>query len=195
MHEPGRHSSEPSDEILAQRVQRGDRDALERLVRRYLRPIHAVTASYLAERADAEDAVQETFLRALDRIAGYQPGRSFAPWLYQIARNVARDRLATSARRRTEPLPVSVLEEPSPGADVVMERAEIRHVVDAAISDLPEQRRTAFRLHDVEGYTMNEIARIMGLSSGTIRSHVHYARRALRVALASRLGEPKNAGG
>lgn len=194
MHEPGR-SSEPSDEVLAQRVQQGDRDALERLVGRYLRPIHAVTASYLAERADVEDAVQETFLRALDRIAGYQPARPFAPWLYQVARNVARNRLATSARRRTEPLPVSGLEEPTPGPDVVMERAEIRQLVDAAIGDLPEQQRTAFRLHDVEGYTTNEIARIMGLSSGTIRSHVHYARRALRMALATTLDEPGNTGG
>ncbi len=175
-------------------MQQGNRDALEQLVGRYLRPIHAVTASYLAEQADVEDAVQETFLRALDRIASYQPGRPFAPWLYQIARNVARDRLAASARRRMEPLPVTGLKESAPGPEVVMERAEIRQRVDAAIGDLPEQQRTAFRLHDVEGYTTNEIARIMGLSAGTIRSHVHYARRALRMALASSLGEPKNAG-
>lgn len=176
-------------------MQHGDREALERLVRRYLRPIHAVTASYLPERADVEDAVQDTFLRALDRIAGYEPTRPFAPWLYQIARNVARDRLTTSARRRTEPLPAGGLEEPAPGPEVVLERAEVRRLVDLGIADLPEQQRTAFRLHDVEGYTTNEIARIMGLSSGTIRSHVHYARRALRTAFASSLGEPRNAGG
>jgi RNA polymerase sigma-70 factor (ECF subfamily) len=76
-----------------------------------------------------------------------------------------------------------------------MERVEIRQLVEAAISNLPEQQRTAFRLHDVEGYTTNEIARIMGLSSGTIRSHVHHARRALRVVLASSLGEQRHAGG
>lgn len=190
-------SGEPSDEVLARRVQQqGDRDALERLVRRYLRPIHAVAASYLAERADVEDAVQETFLRALGRIAGYQPARPFAPWLYQIARNVARDRRATSERRRrTEPLPVGGVEEPSPGPELVTERAEIRRLVDAAVGDLPEQQRTAFRLHDVEGYTTDEIARIMGLTTGTIRSHLHHARRALRVALAGRLGETEKGGG
>lgn len=195
MHEPGRGSAEASDEVLAQRIQEGDRDALERLVGRYLRPIHAIIASYQAERADVEDTVQETFLRAIDRIASYQPARPFAPWLYQIARNVARDRLVLSARRPTEPLPAAGVEEPTSGPDVVMERAEIRRLVDAAIAELPEQQRTAFRLHDVEGYATTEIADIMGLSPGTVRSHVHHARRALRSALASSLGEQRNAGG
>jgi RNA polymerase sigma-70 factor, ECF subfamily len=193
VHDSEGRSGESSDEFLAQRVQHGDRDALERLVGRYLRPIHAVTASYLGERADVEDAVQDTFLRALHRIAAYQPSRPFAPWLYQIARNVARDRLARSARRRTDPLPVSGLEDAAPGPDVVVQRRQIRQLVEEAMRELPEQQRTAFRLHDVDGYTATEVARIMGLSTGTIRSHLHHARRALRHALAGRLGEPKNA--
>jgi RNA polymerase sigma-70 factor (ECF subfamily) len=193
--EPGRSIGEPSDEELARRVQDGEREALEQLVRRYLRPIHAVTASYLAEQADVEDAAQETFLRAIEGIAGYQPTRPFAPWLYQIARNVARDRLAANARGRMDPLPLGEVESPGPDPELAMEHTEIRQLVEAAIGDLPEQQRTAFRLHDVEGYETSEIARIMGLTAGTIRSHVHYARRALRVALASRLGEPKNARG
>jgi RNA polymerase sigma-70 factor (ECF subfamily) len=188
-------SGEPSDENLARRVQGGDRDALEQLVRRYLRPIHAVTASYLAEPADVEDAAQETFLRALDGIAGYQPARPFAPWLYQIARNVARDRLAASARWPEDPLPLTEVEAPAPDPELAMERTEIRQLVDAAMAGLPEQQRTAFRLHDVDGYATIEIGRIMGLTAGTIRSHVHHARRALRDALASRLGEPRNPGG
>lgn len=194
MHDSGRRTGEPGDELLARRVQRGDGAALEVLVGRYVRPIHAVTTSYLAERADVEDAVQETFLRALDRIASYDSERPFAPWLYQIARNVARDRLAVRARRSTEPLSDHQLQDPAPGADVVLERAEIRHMVDAAIGRLPEQQRTAFRLHDVDGYTTTEIALIMGVSPGTIRSHVHHARRALRASLAGRLREPTNTG-
>jgi RNA polymerase sigma-70 factor, ECF subfamily len=193
VHEPGRRSSEPSDEVLAERVQRGDREALERLVMRYLRPIHAVTASYLSERADVEDAVQETFLRVLDRIATYQPARPFAPWLYQIARNVARDRITTNTRRGTEPLPDDSVAGTAADPELVLEQNEIRRHVATAIAELPEQQRTAFRLHDVEGYTTNEIARIMGLSPGTVRSHVHYARRALRRTLASVLREPRNA--
>lgn len=170
------------DEALARRVRRGDRDALERLVRRYLRPIHAVAASYLSEPADIEDAAQETFLRALRGIEAYDPERPFAPWLYQIARNVARNRVAARARWRTE-VPSRPLPSRGPGPDVVLERSEIRARVDAALARLPERRRTAFRLSDVEGHPTAEVARLMGLSPGTVRSHVHHARRALRAAL------------
>jgi RNA polymerase sigma-70 factor, ECF subfamily len=185
--DPGDRAGEPPDELLAQQAADGDRDALERLVRRYLRPVRAVTASLLREPADVDDAVQETFRRAMDGLAGYRTGRPFAPWLYQIARNVARSRLTVRARwSGVGPLPAAGLEEPSPGPDVLLERAELRRLVGQAIDELPEQRRTAFRLHDVEGYATDEVARIMGLTVGTVRSHVHHARRALRVALTAR---------
>lgn len=182
------------DEALACRVQRGDRDALEQLVRRYLRRVHAVAASYLSEPADIEDAAQETFLRALRAIETYDPQRPFAPWLYQIARNVARNRVAAGARWRTELLSEKV-QSALPGPDVVLERSEIRARVDAAMARLPEQQRTAFYLSDVEGYATGEVARIMGLSPGTVRSHIHHARRALRAALADSREEVKNTGG
>jgi len=170
------------DESLARRVQCGDADALEQLVRRYLRPIHAVAASYLSGHADIEDAAQETFLHVLRGIEAYDAGRPFAPWLYEIARNVARNRLAADARLRTERLSVEL---PSriAGPDVVLERSEIQARVTVALAALPERRRTAFYLSDVEGYPTEEIARIMGLSTGTVRSHVHHARRALRTYL------------
>ncbi|HUF51002.1 MAG TPA: RNA polymerase sigma factor [Longimicrobiales bacterium] len=187
MHEAGRRTTEPPDEHLAERVQRGDRAALEQLVARYLRPIHAVIASYLRERADVEDAVQDAFMRALERIGGYQSSRPFAPWLYQVARNVARDRLTAHARTHTEPLPPVGPETAAPGPDTLAERGEIRELVERAIGDLPEQQRVAFRLHDVDGYSTTEIARIMEVAEGTVRSHVHHARRALRKALAGML--------
>jgi RNA polymerase sigma-70 factor (ECF subfamily) len=181
------------DEALARRVQRGDRDALEQLVRRYVRPIHAVVASYLSDPADVEDAAQETFLRALRAIEGYDPSRPFAPWLYQIGRNVARNHLAARARWRTEFLSEK-LQSALPGPDAVQERSDIRARVDAAMTRLPERQRTAFYLSDVEGYATEEVARIMGLAPGTVRSHVHYARTALRAALAESREQVENAG-
>jgi RNA polymerase sigma-70 factor, ECF subfamily len=182
------------DEALVRRVQRGDVGALEQLVRRYVRPIHAVAASYLSEPADVEDAAQETFLRALRAIEGYDSDRPFAPWLYQIARNVARNHLAAGARSRTELLSEK-LQSALPGPDVVLERSDTRARVDAAMTRLPEQQRTAFYLSDVEGYATSEVARIMGLSTGTVRSHVHHARTALRTALAESGQQAENTGG
>ncbi|NIR45533.1 MAG: sigma-70 family RNA polymerase sigma factor [Gemmatimonadetes bacterium] len=181
----------PADSELAQRTQAGDRDAFELLARRYLRPIHSVVASFLSERAEIEDAAQETFLRALDRIQTFDPDRPFAPWLYQIARNVARNRRKRG--RREEPL--SDIErsaasgEPAPSARV--ERDELRRLLAAAIDELPQQRRTAFTLTDIEEYPMTEVARLMGLSAGTVRSHVHHARRALRDRLSPLLENQK----
>ena len=163
-------------------------------MRRYVRPIHAVAASFLSEPADVEDAAQETFLRALGAIETYDPGRPFAPWLYQIARNVARNRVAVRARSHAE-VPSRELPSRLPGPDAVLERSEIRARVDAAIARLPERQRTAFRLCDVEGYATGEVARIMGLSPGTVRSHVHHARRSLRAVLAETREEVKNTGG
>lgn len=182
------------DEALARRVQGGDERALEQLVRRYLRPIRVIVTSYVAEPADAEDAAQETFLRALRAIESYDPERPFAPWLYQIARNVARNHVAARARWQAE-APPTTLPSRLPGPDVVLERAEIRMLVRAALARLPEQRRTAFYLSDVEGYPTEEIARLMGRSPGTVRSHVHHARRALRAALAVSPERVDNTGG
>jgi RNA polymerase sigma-70 factor (ECF subfamily) len=190
---PGNHgisgtAVDPTDGSLARRVRDGDRQAFEQLARRYLRPIHAVVASYLRESADVEDAAQETFLRALDRIHTFDPERPFAPWLYQIARNVARNRVKALGTRRTEPLDGQQLPTGRDDPAARLERQEIRHLVDRAVARLPEQQRTAFRLFDIEEYAAEEIARLMGISAVTVRSHVHHARRALRAELAPLLG-------
>jgi len=177
------------DGSLARRVRSGDRWAFEQLARRYLRPVYAVVASYLAEPADVEDAAQETFLRALERIRTFDPERPFAPWLYQIARNVARNRRTWLRRHGSESDPVSEVPGRTPGPDRIVERAEVRRLVRAAMERLPEQRRDAFRLFDVEGYPAEEIARLMGITAGTVRSHVHHARRQLRAELAPLLGQ------
>ena len=173
-----------ADESLARRVQGGDRAALERLVRRYIRPVHAVVASFLSEPAEIEDAAQEAFLRALGALDTYDPRRPFAPWLYQVARNVARNQMESRAVRRAESLPEGGREAPDPLPDQAAENAEIRDRLERALARLPEQRRTAFRLVEVEGMTTLEVGRIMGIAPGTVRSHVHHARRHLRTALA-----------
>lgn len=181
-----------SDEALARRVRTGDRMALETLVRRYLRPVHAVVAAFLSDPDEVEDAAQESFLRAMGAIDAYDPGLPFAPWLYQIARNVARNRISTGRRWKVESLAPdgsgSGLSSGGPDPEQAMERTEIRERIEVELTRLPEQRRTAFRLVDVEGMTAEEAGRIMGLTPGTIRSHLHHARQALRSALAASLG-------
>ncbi len=179
-----RASLEPPDGSLAKRVQVGDRQAFEELARRYLRPVHAIAMSYLREPADVEDAAQETFLRALDRIHTFDSERPFAPWLYQIARNVSRNRRRSLGRSRVESWPASDVPSLDPDPATGLERREIRHLVAQAVDRLPTQQRTALRLFDIEAYSAEDVAEFMGITAGTVRSHVHHARRALKAGLA-----------
>lgn len=178
-------AGEVPDGTLARRVQQGDREAFELLARRYLRPVHAVAASYLRERADVEDAAQDTFLRVLESIPSFDPSRPFAPWIYQIARNVARNRLRWRRRHPVSSLTAGVAPTARDAAPAAAaESAELREILADAIGALPEQRRTAFRMVDVEGYSAAEAARLMGLTPGAVRAHLYHARHRLRERLA-----------
>jgi RNA polymerase sigma-70 factor (ECF subfamily) len=175
---------EYSDSELAEKVQAGDSGAFELLARRYMRPVYAVVSSFLSGKEDIDDSAQETFLRALEKIHSYNPKRPFAPWLYQVARNVARNHWKYVKRREHEEL--QDVREQADGADPgrLVELSELQTRVAAAIEALPERQRTAFRLHDVEGFKATEIAEMLGVSDGTVRANVHHARQELRKRLA-----------
>ncbi len=175
-------ADEIPDSVLAKRVQEGDRFAFEHLVSRYMRSVFAVTSSVLGQRDDAEDAVQDTFLRVLERIQLYDPKRPFAPWLYQVARNVARNRwrkIRRTKEERVEDIETSPDELDGDRPDDNTELSELRQRVNRAIDKLPERQRTAFRLHDIEGYTTPEIADLLGVKEGTVRANLHHARKML----------------
>jgi len=174
---------ELSDNELAIRVQGGDRDAFETLARRYMRPVYAVVSSLLSLREDIDDSAQETFLRALEKIHSYNPKREFAPWLYQVARNVARNQWKHLKRRQHEELAEERNKSEGNDPGRLAELSELRVRVAEAIDLLPERQRTAFRLHDVEGFKSTEIAEMLGVSDGTVRANVYHARQMLRKRL------------
>ncbi len=178
--------SDVSDGELAKRVQDGESEAFETLARKFLRPVYAVVSSFLRGQEDIDDSVQETFLRALERIHAFNPKRPFAPWLYQIARNVARNRWKFLKSRDHEDLSeFDRMQADTKGDDpgTLAELSELRSNVAAAIDSLPDRQRTAFRLHDVEGFKATEIAEMLGVNDGTVRANVHHARRVLRKRL------------
>lgn len=131
---------------------------------------------------DADDAAQEAFLSALDRIETYDRGRPFGPWLMRIATNAAIDLLRRLAVRRAEVLPETARSPGrSPEADAAV--AEMRERIRVALAALPERQRMAVVLFDVEGYPHADIAELLGIPEGTARSDVFHGRRALRQAL------------
>jgi RNA polymerase sigma-70 factor (ECF subfamily) len=152
------------------------------LVSRHQASVRRVARAVTGDDHDADDAAQDAFLSALDRIETYDPSRPFGPWLMRIAANAAIDLLRRRAVRRADALHDAV---PSPGRTPEAEAAlaELRERIRVALAALPERQRIAVTLFDVEGYPHAEVAAILGIPEGTARSDVFHARRALRQAL------------
>ena len=169
-----------SDRSLAEMVLAGDELAFRQLYRRHTPRLFALVARFLGgAEADAEDVVQETWLKATDALGGFRWEASFGSWLTSIGLNVARESVRRRARRGEEPW--------DPDAPAGPFVAPLQHVesvdLERAIRALPDGYRTVLVLHDVEGYRHEEIASRLGISVGTSKSQLFHARRAMRAAL------------
>ncbi len=178
-----RVGSELDEPRLVRRVQRGDERAFGLLVERYLEPGYVAALSILGNAHDAEDALQNAFIRALERIGQLTPGSPFGPWFYRVLRSTALNLRRREALRSHEELPASAAVRSDPGRE--LDRGLTRARVLAALETLPEMQRLAVTLYDLEGYSHDEVAKILGIAVGTSRAHVHHGRKALR----KRLGE------
>jgi RNA polymerase sigma-70 factor (ECF subfamily) len=172
-------NSEVSEAELAALAHAGDREAFGDLVGRYAVQARRLARTILNDPDDADDAAQDGFLSAWRHLGRYDPGRPFGPWLLRIVANAAADRRRRRRVRQTEELsPVTASRDPGPATDT--DRSALRTAFVAALAELPERQRTAIVLFDVEGYSHAEIAGVLGVPEGTVRSDVFHARRALR---------------
>jgi RNA polymerase sigma-70 factor (ECF subfamily) len=168
---------------LVARTQAGERAAFGVLVERYAPQARRVARAVLGDSDEADDAAQDGFLSALVKLDQYDARRPFGPWLMRIVANAATDRRRRRKVRRTEPLdPGLVGGGLRPDTEAV--RSELGDHLRAALAELPARRRTAVVLFDVEGYSHAEIAEMLGIPEGTVRSEVFHARRRLRALLA-----------
>jgi RNA polymerase sigma-70 factor (ECF subfamily) len=172
----------PGDGELVQRARRGDERAFGLLVQKYQRAAYAVAYSVTGRHEDSEDAAQEAFLVALERLEECRSPERFAGWLMTIVRNRSRNLVRREVLRETDQVPVSA-STGTPGPDKEAELTELKDVLGEALDGLPEVQRLVVLLHDLEGWKHREIADRIGLPSGTVRSHLHFARKALRDAL------------
>jgi RNA polymerase sigma-70 factor (ECF subfamily) len=147
------------DRELVDRVKRGDATAYDVLVRRHLARATMVARRLLGNMEDAEDLVQEAFIRALDRISTFDQNRAFAPWFFRLL-------------KAANPLELA-------------EREELRERFVAALEGLPPRQRLVISMFEVDGLSTAEIADALGISCETVRWHHHQARQALRHALAA----------
>ena len=181
--EPAARIPEQDEAALVARVRAGDRAAFGALAERYAGVARRVARAVLGDPDDADDAAQDALLSALVKLDQYDPRRPFGPWLLRIVANAATDRRRRRKVRRVEQLDPALV---AGGArpDATTERRALSAQLRAALAELSHRRRMAVVLFDVEGYSHAEIAGILGIPEGTVRSEVFHARRRLRVLLA-----------
>jgi RNA polymerase sigma-70 factor (ECF subfamily) len=178
----GSAGEEPGDRELLLRVQNGDEDAFDLLVRRYLPRARVVARRLMQDPDDADDLVQDAFLRALDRIHTFDVARAFGPWFTRVLVNLGLDQRRKRNVRRTEPHdPESFAGGVSPDREV--ERAELKDSLGKALDALPDRQRLIVTLFEIDGHSTKEVATMLEVSQVTIRWHLHQARRTLREAL------------
>jgi RNA polymerase sigma-70 factor (ECF subfamily) len=180
---PVEQAEEPSDADLVARAQGGDTGAFESLVKRHIRAAHAVAFAVLAEKADADDAVQDGFLSALQHLDSCSPAEKFRAWLLTIVRNRAFDLKRRGRVRSVEMLEEGTAQTHEPSPLEMAERSELNDRLTAAIGTLTDTQREVLMMHDIEGWKHSDIAKLIGLAESTVRVHLLHARRRLRTQL------------
>lgn len=174
-----------TDADLLERCRSGDVEAFEALYRAHAPRLYGVTCRLVGV-ADAEDLLQEIFLLAHRKLGTFRGDAALGTWLYRLAINRCLDHLRTRAARPS-PAALDATPDVVSGRDArPTEAAVARMDLDRAIARLPDGYRTAFVLHDVEGFEHREIAGLLGVSEGTSKSQLHKARLRLRQLLSAR---------
>ena len=177
------------DELgLVVQVQQGNSEAYSVLVRRHLPRAQRIAWRMLRHREDAEDVVQDAFLRALERIDQCDATRPFGPWFFRIVATTAINRHRSAKRRETEDLSELDVSEGASPMEVAV-HGVLRDEVDAALRTLPPMQRQLIELVTFEEFTPTEAAGMLHIPAGTARWHLHEARKALRTQLQSWLGD------
>src|SRR5215471_15110697 len=174
-----------------ERAQSGDSDAFRLLVEQHSRVVFRLAFRMTGNEQDAEDVVQETFLRAYKRLSDYEARASFSTWLYRIASNYALD-LIRSRRRHQDKREyaagedrdiLQTIPEASPGPDRVVYGSQVKDHVNAALDELSAQERTAFVLRHFEGLSIEEIGRTLGTGTNATKHSIFRAVQKLRRCL------------
>ena len=190
----------PTDGELVSLAARGDVAAFSELVQRHQDTVYALAVHLLRDGSEAEEVVQETFLAALEKLAGFRGDAAFTTWLHRVAANAALMRLRRRRRAPEAPAELPVEEllphfdatgriDSAPGhdwskrADEQLSDRQIRCAVERAVQNLPEDYRIVFLLRDVEGLSSEEMSGLLGISVAAVKSRLHRARLVLRERL------------
>jgi len=184
---------ERTEALLIEDLREGDMTALALLVEKYQRLVYRLAVQITKNHEDANDVMQETFLKVYESIHRFRKDAAFETWLYRIVVNGALNLVKRRERRRESPLSEISDTEIHPdlwrtaeqvhNPHLAAEKKELQEWVTRAVDSLPAKHQTVVILHEFEGLTHAEIASILNCSEGTVRSRLHYARNRLRELL------------
>ena len=183
-----RLSDDPLESRAVEAVKNGDESAYAYLVTKYMRRVVSIAWGMVRNPDDAEDLAQEAFVKAFRTIARFKAGEPFGPWIYRIVTNLSLDLLKHRSRHREEEVDIETPASRRDRADLRALQSELARRIDAAIESLPGMQRVVARLHLVENFTHAEIAAMMGLTEGTVRSHLSLGRSKLKDQLSDLYG-------
>jgi RNA polymerase sigma-70 factor (ECF subfamily) len=182
----------PSDVIagIIRRIRSGDRDAFVALTRLYQQKVFVLAYSFFRNKEDAIDLVQDVFLRIFEKIDSFQEDRNFEAWLIQVAKNLCIDRYRkTRGRRemesdaRVDELPLADDRSPDAGRS-----SDLKAVLTQSVDRLADRQKTIFLMRHVNQMGNEEIARVLNISTGTVKSLHFKAIRRLRTLMSPHLG-------
>jgi len=181
--EPRDARPDPDEGSLIERSQRGDLDAFDRLVAAHQDRIYHTAYRITGNAEDARDAGQETFIKAFRALARYRHEAAFSTWLHRIAVNASLDIVRRRPQAPPVPLEEVALPAQSHNPDTEVERHEVQRRVHDALGRLAPDHRIIVVLRDLQGLAYEEIAEVVRIPIGTVRSRLSRAREALRALL------------
>ena len=180
----------PEERSLVERARGGDAEAFRELVERYQDRVYALARRMVGDREEAEEVAQDAFLRAWRALPRFRGEARFSTWLYRITHRRACDAAASlrsRGRRERDLETAGAIADPAPAAGPSGGEA-----LERLVASLPEAQRAAITLFYYQDRSLGEVARILDLPEGTVKTHLHRARAALRRAL--RIGEARETG-
>lgn len=186
-------SERAADQLLVEQAQAGDQAAFGRLVNKYQRKLTRLVMRLVRDPGEAEDVVQEAFIKAFRALPSFRGDSAFYTWLYRIGINTAKNHLVNSGRR--VPTTGEIDAEMAEGfadagqlqelatPETVLQSKQIALAVNEAMAELPDELRQAISLREIEGLAYEEIAEQMNCPIGTVRSRIFRAREAISAKL------------
>ena len=189
--------SADTDKELVRRVRQGDAAAFDLLYLRYQHKVHGLIGRYLTRPEDVEDVAQEAFIKAYRALPRFRGESAFYTWLYRIAVNTAKNHLA-SRHQRVQTVELDAEEadggevaaalKQEEGPEDTLKSDELKAAIDAALTALPEDLRSALTLREFNGLSYAQIAEVLDCPVGTVRSRIFRAREAVGLAIRPLVG-------